>query len=138
MVIDSSQGLDIKEPSWCLNLRYRILHELADFDNVGSGTGRASLEDACKLAAIHGFAEPSSYNMCEQGLLSLEWCSSHGAVMLVFSGDGIACSSARSADEFYSTMTDFSVDKGMPGQCLDDMEKILSALDDQGWTGRHS
>lgn len=102
------------EPAWCSSIRTA---NHGDLDDAASRTAHAAAADACTFATARCLTKPSGINFSEQGLLSLEW--ERQGLLLVFSGDGEASSSCRSAhDSIYRSTVDFRVDGHLPGDVL--------------------
>ena len=92
----------------------RLDAEAFRLSEESQAVARASIEDACRLAAISNLPAPVMVNISEEGLLSLQWVMADVSVMVVFSGDGEAGSSVKERGQYYEDITDFQIGDGLP------------------------
>jgi hypothetical protein len=99
--------------------------ELSGLCHDAGGSARAALRDASLLARREGLIRPDMCAISEDGVLSLQWERGVHGFMVVFSGDGEGSFSSRHDETFYSYITDFYVEAGLPPQGRLALDRVL-------------
>lgn len=115
----------LTEPPWCARIRTALATEKPGMEEIAAQVAQGAADDACRLAVREQVRMADTIDFSEEGLLSLEWKSDRGGVLLVFSGDGEASYSAKEAGELYVSIAHFGVDSGLPAKARDALDGLL-------------
>lgn len=122
---DQDIALSVAEPDWFIEMRTSFNKDFVEMiSEAAAAIGHSALNDARDLALREKLPRPGTWNMSEEGLLSLEWENDSSALLIVFSGDFEASFSIKRAVRFFDNASSFDTRHGLSA----DAKKVVTEM----------